>query len=101
MECSQDILAKDPEGTVNIVYCKDGMFKKVKRFHHGIFQPKHEGSKGLDAGKVLVDINEDSLMINNDNYVYSDTHYYGMLLHLRRGYSKKIQGLVLIHQMPM
>jgi len=38
------------------------------------------------------------VIINSDNYVYSDIHCYGMLLHLRTEHSKKILDLVLIHQ---
>jgi len=92
MECSQDILANDPEGTVNKLHWRRYIQKnEVRQFHHGIFPPKHEGSNNV---KVLV--NEDLLVISSDNYVYSDTYCYGMLLHLRTGHFKKILALVLI-----
>jgi len=63
--------ANDPEGYVQK--------SEVLPFHHGIFPPKHEGSYAV---KVLVDTNENLLVTNSDNYVYSYTHRYRMLLHL-------------------
>jgi len=81
MECSQDIPANIPEGTVNKLLRRQHVQKsEVRQFHHGVFPPKHERSN--DAGKVFVDTNEDLLVTNSDNYVYSDTHRYGMWLHL-------------------
>jgi len=98
MECSRDILANDPEGTVNKLH-RRWYVKKSEVFHHGIFPFKHEGSN--DTDKVLVDTKKDSLFINSDNYVYSDIYCYEMLLHFRTGQSKKILDLVLAHQVPM
>jgi len=99
MKCFQDILANNPEGTVNKLHQRRHIQKsEFRRFHYGIFPSKHEGSN--DASKVFVDINEDSLVTNSDNYVYSDIHCYGMLLNLRTGHSKKILDLVLI-QVPI
>jgi len=73
MECSQDILTNDLEETVNKLHWRRYVQKgEVRRFHHGVFPPKHEGSN--DASKVLVDINEDLLVTNSDNYVYSNIH---------------------------
>jgi len=43
---------------------------------------------------------DQSLMTNSDNYVYSNTHCYGILLQLPAGHSKKILDL-LIHQVSM
>jgi len=51
----------DPEGTVNKLHQRRYVQKsEVLRFHHGIFPFKHKESN--DANKVLVDINEDSLV---------------------------------------
>jgi len=79
MECSQDILASDSEGTVNKLHRRRYVQKsETRQFHHGIFPPKHGGSN--DTDKVFVDTNENLLVTNSDNY--SDTHCYEMLLHL-------------------
>jgi len=96
MECSQDILTNNPEETVNKLHQRRHVQKsEVRRIHHGIFPPKYK--KFNDAGKVFVYTNKISLVTNSDSYVYSDTHCYGMLLHLRTGHSKIILDLVLLH----
>jgi len=88
--------ANDFEGTVNKLHRRRYVKKSmVRQFHHSIFPLKHEESN--NAGKVLVNTNEDSLMTNSDNYIYLDC-WYGMLLHLRTGHFKKILDLVLIYQ---
>jgi len=75
------------------------MLKKVRFNNFIMAYSKRERSNY--ASKVLVDTNEDSLVTNSDNYVYLDTHCYGMLLYLRTGHSKKILDLVLIHHVPI
>jgi len=75
MEYSQNILANDPKRTVNKLYRKRTFRKMRSDDLTMIFPSKHEGSN--DAVKALIDTNKDSLMTNNDNYMYSYTHCYG------------------------
>jgi len=66
-----------------------------------LIPPASSATRKSDRYKVLVDINEDLLVTNSDNYVYLDTHCYGILFYLWTEHSKKILNLVLIHQVPM